>query len=490
MKNFLRFFSLTTATQFCLAVNQLVLLPLQLRVWGQEATSHWFVIIAVANLASVADLGLRMAGHAQLLSSVESADRIAELEFRRIWALTRVLIMGMTSVLIAGQVISSLIETGTFELWAAALTMATALDTALIVRGFWLDTLGHFVKVEALFLGMVSSRILLSILAMLAFHAGPGIIAYLTLVSAAAAVALQAYVLPEPRCLALLANGMRDLRWKSLGIVRFVVAEPASNWMRLSLPVIVLAAVSSPRFVTTYVALRAIFGMARQIVNQLGRYASIRYAQFVERDKAAAENVVIRFTLLSTLAGLAVSSGVIADHCRLFRLWLSSGDPETESLIALYFATGAIAYGYQVVAGVLMRCGDIVGIASRQYAYLIMGGLTAGIGWLSGSAVLYLLILAAQELLLAGLFVGAIGYRVLRSCLAGFALAAVVVLFMWTATEFNLGGLFTKISPAALGGSLAIAAAALVLALLVYVGIDFRISNGGNIGERRIRSPS
>ena len=103
MSRFLQFFSLTIATQGCLLINQVVLLPLELRVWGTDAVAKWVVLVAVANLAGVTDLGLRNAGHSQLLSSVQTGDAVASLEFRETWALARALVVGITAGFLAYQ---------------------------------------------------------------------------------------------------------------------------------------------------------------------------------------------------------------------------------------------------------------------------------------------------------------------------------------------------------------------------------------------------
>ena len=82
MSGALRFVSVATATQLLLVLNQLVLLPLQLRVWGSETTAHWNVALAAAALIMAADLGLRTTGHAALLRHFDDrSDRTALREF-------------------------------------------------------------------------------------------------------------------------------------------------------------------------------------------------------------------------------------------------------------------------------------------------------------------------------------------------------------------------------------------------------------------------
>lgn len=474
MKALLRFFSLTTGTQICLALSQILVLPLQLRIWGQATTSHWFVVLAIANLASVADLGLRMAGHAQLVTSVRTGDQAASEHVREVWVLTRILVTGSTLVLAAAQLATSLGNDGGAELWAGAVTASIALDTLTIIRGMWLDTLGHFNRVEMLFLGLVASRIVLSCAILLA-HGQPSLLSAMLLLTGIVALVLQGRVISIPAELRLFAGGLRGARWRSIAVVRFVVAEPASNWVRLSLPVVVLSDLSSPRFTTTFVALRAIFGLVRQVVNQLGRYASVSYVQRQADNPDGAQTLLIRFTLMSTLVGLAVACGVVADHARLLGLWLTGVEPGAESAIALCFAVTATSYGYQVVAGVLMRSGDLAGVARRQYAYLLVSALAVAAAYGFKSIPLYLALLGFQELTIAGLFVTAPSPRVRQASLAAFAIAALLVVGLWLAVVMDFGGLFATSSPLAVVSSLVVAAATTLVALLAYAGIDMRL---------------
>ena len=54
-------------TQGVLLLNQVVLLPIQIRIWGHLSTAHWYAMLAIATIVSVADCGLRTAGHAELI---------------------------------------------------------------------------------------------------------------------------------------------------------------------------------------------------------------------------------------------------------------------------------------------------------------------------------------------------------------------------------------------------------------------------------------
>ena len=113
--------------------------PPTLGVWGPVGTAEWFVVLATGNIASIADLGLRNSGHAELLSSVKSANSEAAKEFRRTWALARGLVLIVTIVLLGTQAVSAVRFGAPFAPWVVAVTIALSLDTIFIVRAQWFD---------------------------------------------------------------------------------------------------------------------------------------------------------------------------------------------------------------------------------------------------------------------------------------------------------------------------------------------------------------
>ena len=70
-------------TQGVLLLNQVVLLPIQIRIWGHIATAHWYTMLAIATIVSVSDCGLRTAGHAELIRYAHNpADQQAKIDFQ------------------------------------------------------------------------------------------------------------------------------------------------------------------------------------------------------------------------------------------------------------------------------------------------------------------------------------------------------------------------------------------------------------------------
>ncbi|MDB5562365.1 MAG: hypothetical protein JWN11_1783 [Hyphomicrobiales bacterium] len=474
MKRFLGFFSLTSATQLCLLANQLLLLPLQLRIWGQETTAHWFVVLAIANLASVADLGLRNAAHVPLLATRQSLDAEAGRAFRGVWALTRLFFLCVTMILIAAHVAMQLAARGSVSWWEPLLILTLALDTLLIVRGIWLDSLGHFNKVEAVFLAMVTSRVFLSIAALTAFESSPELLACIYLCTGVGAVAGQAYLFREVRLLRLFSRGFGDIGWSTFATIPLVASEPALNWLRLNLPVLVLAGIADPLFVTSYVALRAIFGIARQVTSQSARYASIIYVRRVEFDPAGAGQTARLAILAATLVGAATAGLAIADHGRMLRLWLLDTNPAVASNITASLAVAVAAIGYQVINAILTREGKLKGVAKRNYIYIVASLAAAGGALLLRSITIYLVLLALQEALIALLYARGIG-RELQRFFGAYCLAAMLLLtLLWLAVALDPLGTFSSSALSAITTSIAlglfpamaIAAGALPLELL------------------------
>src|SRR5215469_15227387 len=101
MGKFFQFFSLTILTQGVLLLNQIVLLPIQIRIWGHAGTAYWYATLALATITTVADFGLRTAGHSELIRYAHNpADEQAKTEFQHLWAWIRILICVVSIALI------------------------------------------------------------------------------------------------------------------------------------------------------------------------------------------------------------------------------------------------------------------------------------------------------------------------------------------------------------------------------------------------------
>jgi hypothetical protein len=430
MKNFLSFFSLTVANQLCSVIAQLVLLPLMLRTWGHEVAAQWFVAVALANLTGVFDFGLHNAGHSQLLAGL-NGDAKAATEFRHTWLLTRLTIVGMSVLFIVYQLLLG----SEFFALSSIMICSMAIDTILGARGIWFDTLGQFNRVESSFLATAILRIVVALAALVFFQASPITIAWIMLAISLSGIVVSWALLRSP-LLGFLAGGFAGLSWRSLSVIRLVVADPLSGWVRTSLPVVVFAAIAPASVVTTYVAMRAVFGLSRQVIWQLTRYASVRYIQHYENNKKWAEHIVMRAIQGTIVIGVAVSSVVIVDQGRLVRLWLGFTSSDEYAIVAS-FAFGTIAFGYTVIANILMRTGDVAAVAKRQYLYLLAAVSVAVVTqFIYADTTVYLVMLALQEVLIAGLFVTSLGKPIMQTSIVGFLIGAAMLCLTTMLVQF------------------------------------------------------
>ena len=235
------------------------------------------------------------------------------------------------------------------------------------------------------------------------------------------------------------------------------------NWVRISLPIVVLAAIAPPLLTTTYVALRAIFGLSRQITHQIARFVSVRYVQLLEGSHASADLLAARAILICAFINMGVATVAVVDHSRLLGIWLQKITPDTVNLVALSFAFGAAAYGYQVIAGVMIRLGQVERVAKRQYSYLLASLTAALLAYLIGSPTLYLVLLTLQDIFIGALFASALGSLVLRMSLVSITGALVGITGLYLLTRSDFDGLFTSVTPYAIAASSAAAIAAIFI---------------------------
>jgi hypothetical protein len=399
MRKFFQFFSLTILTQGVLVLNQIALLPLQIRIWGHASTAYWCATLALATLTNVADFGLRTAGHAGLIRYAHNpADEQAKTEFQHLWAWIRILICVATIALIAVDLLYNCLYAKTsYPWWRAALTIAVALETTLGIRIFYLDSLGLYREAEAGYLLLAATRLCLAIGALIFLHSPPETLAWIWFFTVIFAIARQGK-LCRIGLLRLFEPMPRGLSLRTLAIARHTVANPASNWVRINFPVLVLSAVAQPVAVTTYVALRAVFGVARQTIDQLSRYASVEYVSMRQSHKMSlAEARLTLCVLFTAFFASVLTSIVIADNFRLASSWLVRSDGTLYQEIAITFGLASPFYAFQIVRALMLRDGKVQEIAKRQYVYIISSVIFGAITLLSKSVLLYLVLVLVAD---------------------------------------------------------------------------------------------
>jgi len=403
MTKFVRFFSFAAMTQVILLLNQVILLPMQIRLWGSSETALWYAAIALATVTTVADCGLRTAGHVELLRLVRTNDPDARAEFLQVWAWIRLLIVLVTATLLAADLVYGLLHgRNEWQLGRVLLTLAFAFETVLIIRIVYLDSLGEYSSAESSYFLFAAIRLVLAVPALLFFRIHPVGLCWLFLGTSVLGLALQGWLCHIPRDLGIFGTFPQRLSFATCSLVRYTMAEPLANWVRLSLPVLVIASIAPDTAVTAYVALRAIYGAARTTIQQVARVASVEVVRLLgQRRTTPAETLLSLFLLIAGLIGTGLAGTIVLDNMRLLSLWLKHFDRPLFQNINLSFALGSPFYSYQILVAISFRMGQLAQTARRQYAYFLYSALFAASAVILRSLDVYLALLVVAEILLA-----------------------------------------------------------------------------------------
>ena len=453
MKRFVQFFSIAAMTQVILLLNQVVLLPMQIRLWGNSETALWYAAIALATVTTVADCGLRTAGHVELLRLVRTNDPDARAEFLQVWAWIRLLVVLVTAtLLVADLAYGASHGMGKWQLGRVLLTLAYAFETVLIIRIVYLDSLGEYSSAESSYFLFAAIRLVLAVPALLFFRVHPVGLCWLFLGTSVLGLALQGWLCNIPRELRIFAGFPHRLSFGTCSLVRYTMAEPVANWARLSLPVLVIASIAPDTAVTTYVALRAIYGAARTSIQQVARVASVEVLRLLgQRRMAPAESLLSLFLLFAGLIGTALAGAVVLDNMRLLSLWLKHYDRLLFQNINLSFALSSPFYSYQIIVALSFRMGQLALTARRQYTYLLYSALFAASAVIIKSLDVYMALLVVAEIVLATSFLARqniggdasprtnAGWRGLAGSFAGSAL----VFALWITVRHAGSSIFT-----------------------------------------------
>ena len=478
MSKLFQFVSFALGTQVILLLNQVLLLPLQVRLWGNTETALWYTAVAIATVMTVADFGLRTAGHPDLLRLFHEGDAAAAERFAHTWAWIRLCLFGSAALLIAAEVLYGASHAAWHRHpWPVLLTLAYALEATLIVRIVFLDSVGAYRGAEAGYFVFAALRLALALPALLLWHWGPARLGVLYLLTAAAGLLLQGRLCRVPAALHIFAALPARLEFRAVSEARYTVAEPSANWARLSLPVLVVAAIAPPAAVTLFVALRAVFGAGRTTIQQIARVASVEYIRLRSTSQPEKADRLLSLAMLMTaFAGTALGAGVIGDNLRILGLWLPHASRPLFGEIALAFALTAAFYSYQIVVAVLFRTGRLAAVAHRHYAYVLCAGISGILARITHMFALYLALLVLAEAALAGSFLlgstlgrllgyatGA-GRRTLRSSFAGMG----VILALWIGVRSHAVPIFTAVN----AHGFVATGCLLLLALLILLGFS------------------
>jgi hypothetical protein len=482
MKRFLQFFSFAAMTQVVLLLNQVALLPMQIRLWGMGATAMWYAAIAMATVTTVADLGLRTAGHVELLRLVQARSQEAVAEFRQIWAWIRVLVLLVTMVaIVVDGAYGWWRGVGTWEITRILLTVAYAVEALLTIRIVYLDSLGEYSSAESSYFAFAAVRLALAVPALLVLKVHPLGFSLLYLCTSLFGLAMQSWLCSIPDELRLLRRFPSRLSLRTCSLARYTMAEPIANWVRLSLPVLVIAGVAPAAAVTTYVALRAIYGAARTTIQQVARVASVEILRLrTQMQMEKSESLLVFFLLFAGFIGTGVAGGVVLDNLRLLSLWLKHFDQALFQNINLALAVTAPFYCFQVVVALSFRIGQLSSMARRQYAYVLYSAAFAAAGLITRQLPVYLALLMIAELALSISFLGsgnvggAEGFTT-RAGWRGLAAAGVgssLVVLLWLTVRHAGGGFLITRSAVSAVQTGAVLCAALGILLLVNLKVN------------------
>ncbi len=444
MRKILGFASLTLMTQFMLLLQQVALLPLQIRMWGHDLTAGWYAAIAVAAMTSVADIGLRSAGHAELMRLIrDSHDAAAHGQFREVWAWIRILVGLLTLVIASISCAVDVFSGSGLMVWKTALIMAGGLETILTIRIVYLDSVGWYNSAESGYLIFVVVRLLASLIALTVFDARATSLAAIYLISVILALGFQSVMCWRVGVLRLFGGLLPGPSVRMLATTRHTFAGPCALWTQMHLPVLILSNIASPVAVTAYVTLRAIFGVARQTAQQASRAASVEYIRLIEGHRRQDADAIISILMIViSCIGAWVACLVMIESRTVLRFIDLTNGADFFRLAALTFGLSGSFLSYYIPMTVVMRQGRLDDIARRQYCYVIVAMIGALIALVTRWSGGYLLLAAGAEIVMAILFLVhhpskagvAGGVRPGRRAMAAAGVSAASVLVVWAVT--------------------------------------------------------
>ena len=397
----LRFLSIVTLSQATLVAQQLLILPLQIHVWGHDTVAVWLAALALAAIVGSSDLGLKNAGFAAIAAG-ETGDKFATL-----WSVMRLqmLAAGLVTMGVSFAMFSGRIPPDQ-SIFLVILTAAAMMENYLGLRTPFLEALGRIAYAESAFLAMVATRLVVGVALIYFLHAGPVILSILWLASACMAVLIQAQF-REVRTVAPLFR-----RWKFSHIretyadARWSAATPLVVWAQIHLPVITLSSFAPAAIVSSFVALRTLYGLTRLIIQQISRIISIQYTRRVRQ--IGADNA--RAFLLLVAAGVAWLSAGAGLAIFAEKFWLTGplfDIPKTPIVYLLILTLGisSTMSVHQLFALSMAREGAFSTSGTANYAYFLGVAGTCGLALLLKNMPLLVIGLAACDVMLLALIV-------------------------------------------------------------------------------------
>jgi hypothetical protein len=267
-----------------------------------------------------------------------------------------------------------------------------------------------------------------------------------------------------------------------LASARYTIAGPLASWIQLQFPVIVLSAIAPPLAATTYVTLRAIFGVARQTVQQISRAASVEYVRLSKAGLRQQTEAVISVVMIAvSCIGAWLACLVLVESQRIAHVIGAESGMEFFRVATLTFGLTGSFLSYQISVGVMMRLGSLADIASRQYLYVFLSIIGAFTALITRMPELYLLLAAGAEVVMAVLMlthapykIGASRLRSGRRAMVAGLVSAGSVLLIWLAgaTQSNFSFNFPADLNMAEGAAIVAIDIAVIAALQAFMNRD------------------
>lgn len=362
----LRFLSLATLTQAATIGSQLLLLPLQIHIWGHDAVALWLSTLALSAVLGFCDLGLRNAGFAALATNAPVA------RFDTLWTIMRghmvlatLIVLGIVAVWLAPR------AGGEGTLFLFVLAVAASIEVLIGLRVTFMEAKGLITPAEAVSFGMAAARLVIGVALLATLKASPLVLSFVWLGTALAALFAQTVFsvvnVSSPIFGRWSLGGWRDAYADAL----WSTATPLTQWAQIHMPVVALSAFAPPALVSSFVALRSIFGLMRSILQQLSRLASIRYGEWARawgeaRAQASLQLVAAVAGWISLGFGLALFAESFTFTGRLFDLPPDNG----VRLMALGLAFSSILSVHQLFTLSLARFGRFALTGAANYAYV------------------------------------------------------------------------------------------------------------------------
>lgn len=503
--------ALQVATIGIMLVERVVLSGLLIRAWGLAAYEDWTLLINTAGMLSVLEFGLSLTFSNAFTERWQKGDWAA---FQRFAAVARTIALAL---LVAGilVLVGLLVAEDAFRIvgskqlvGAEGLIILALLGIAILLQNLMMAMITIYRSQNRLSRGYAANLSLftvrlLAVTAVVLLGSGPiaAACAYLATTAAYTLIGLPLDLMRNLKAIELrLAVPTRGELADLAHIAPWFAAQNAAIALLNVVPVLVIAHISAVQGgIASFVILRTLTNMARQIINALSNSIAIEFAQ----QRAASSQTVelsvriTRATRMLTVLNAAVITALYFVAEPFVVLW-SGGVLQMDRAVALMLGSGYLVSGSFLVVSLYLnyigepRIGAFARFAQAGVTLLVGGLAVAPMGVLGVA-----LGLSAGEAVGAGLVYIRDGLRHCRVDAFHFALSFAadtlagvlpIALVGWLLSVLHFGGVLADftVRAAVLGAAVAIAVAVLGLArdnrrtvLRMLRGARGRKSGGG-----------